>query len=83
MLAATFGSTAQLSGDRTPVPTQRTQVHDPLLDFRQSRQRLGKSWFEPLGGTKPHGDINTKVLADELESLDRLWPAVPKKRAQH
>lgn len=47
------------------------------------RRRFGESWFDSLGSTKPHGDISTKVLAEELESVDRSWQAVPRKLAQN
>src|SRR5262245_20097510 len=41
--------------------------------------RLKGDRFDFPAGSRPHGDISTKVLANELESIGRGWPAVPKK----
>jgi CRISPR-associated endonuclease/helicase Cas3 len=45
------------------------------------RQQLANAGFDFPGGERPHGDISTQVLARELESAGRGWPAVPSKVA--
>jgi len=45
--------------------------------------RLRSEGFDFPGSSKPHGDISTQVLAQELGSPDRRWPALTKKMAQN